>query len=82
MIKPAYDPTDPRYYDAKDLRAEVERVFRLCADCRLCNKFCGSFPHIFDVIDRELTDDKYGDVDMTRLPAKDVARAATSGDAE
>ena len=41
---PAYDPTDPRYYDEKDLRAEAERIFGLCADCRLCVKFCGSFP--------------------------------------
>ena len=29
---PAYDPTDPRYYDEKDLRSEVERIFGLCAD--------------------------------------------------
>ena len=25
---PAYDPTDPRYYDAKDLRAEAERIWQ------------------------------------------------------
>ena len=32
---PAYNPTDPRYYDQKDLRKEVERIFSLCADCRM-----------------------------------------------
>ena len=37
--KPAYDPTDPRYYDEKDLRSEVERVFSVCADCRMCVKY-------------------------------------------
>ncbi len=35
-VNPAYDPTDPRYYDGKDLRAETERIFSVCADCRLC----------------------------------------------
>ena len=48
---PAYNPTDPRYYDQKDLRTEVERIFSLCADCRMCVKYCGSFPTMFDAVD-------------------------------
>ena len=59
---PAYDPTDPRYYDEKDLRSEVERVFSLCADCRMCVKFCGSFPKLFDAIDDYCTEGKYAEV--------------------
>ena len=69
---PAYDPTDPRYYDEKDLRAEAERVFSLCADCRLCIKFCGSFPKLFDAVDDYCTEGKYAEVDTKKLKAEDV----------
>lgn len=70
--KPAYDPTDPRYYDAKDLRTESERIFSLCADCRLCVKFCGSFPKLFDAIDDYCTEGKYAEVDTKKLKDDDV----------
>jgi glycerol-3-phosphate dehydrogenase subunit C len=69
---PAYDPPDPRYFDRKDLRSEVERVFSLCADCRLCVKFCGSFPKMFDAIDSYCTDEKYSEVDTKKLKTEDV----------
>jgi glycerol-3-phosphate dehydrogenase subunit C len=69
---PAYDPPDPRYFDKKDLRSEVERVFSLCADCRLCVKFCGSFPKMFDAIDSYCTDEKYSEVDTKKLKTDDV----------
>jgi glycerol-3-phosphate dehydrogenase subunit C len=69
---PAYDPTDPRYYDAKDLRSEAERIFSLCADCRLCVRYCGSFPKLFDAIDSYCTDEKYAEVDTKKLKAEDV----------
>lgn len=42
----------PRFWDAADLRQEVDRVFDICWGCRLCFKFCGSFPTLFDLIDR------------------------------
>jgi len=58
-VNPAYDPTDPRYYDGKDLRAETERIFSVCADCRLCVRYCGSFPKLFDAIDSYCTDEQY-----------------------
>jgi len=70
--KPAYDPTDSRYYDEKDLRAEAERVFSLCADCRLCVKFCGSFPKLFEAIDDYCTEGKYAEVDTKTLKQQDV----------
>ena len=69
---PAYDPTDPRYFDKKDLRSEVERIFSLCADCRLCVKFCGSFPKMFDAIDSYCTEEKYAEVDTKKLKPEDV----------
>ncbi len=42
---------DPRFWDAVDLRGEVDRIFDICAGCRLCFKFCGSFPLLFEAID-------------------------------
>jgi Fe-S oxidoreductase len=69
---PAYDPIDSRYWDERDLRSEVERVFKLCADCRLCNKFCGSFPKLFDAIDSYCTEEPYATVDSTKLKTEDV----------
>jgi len=70
---PAYDPIDPRYWDEKDLRSEVERIFQLCADCRLCNKFCGSFPKLFEAVDGYCTDEKYAEVDIKKFKAVDVS---------
>ena len=69
---PAYDPTDPRYYDAKDLRSEAERIFSLCADCRLCVRYCGSFPKLFDAVDDYCTGEKYSEVDTKKLKTEDI----------
>jgi Fe-S oxidoreductase len=44
---------DPRFWDPADLRGEVDRIFDICFSCRLCFKFCGSFPAIFDFIDQK-----------------------------
>jgi glycerol-3-phosphate dehydrogenase subunit C len=44
---------DPRFWDPAHLRSEVERVFDICWSCRLCFKFCGSFPALFEMIDRK-----------------------------
>jgi Fe-S oxidoreductase len=71
-VNPAYDPTDERYYDDKDLRAESERIFSLCSDCRLCVRYCGSFPKLFDAIDGYCTDEKYAEVDTKKLKTADV----------
>ena len=42
---------DPKFWDTADLRHEVDRIFDICDSCRLCFKFCGSFPHLFQLID-------------------------------
>lgn len=41
----------PRFWDPVDLRQEVDRIFDICWGCRLCFKFCGSFPTLFELID-------------------------------
>lgn len=44
---------EPKFWDPADLRAEVDRIFDICHSCRLCFKFCGSFPRLFDLIDQK-----------------------------
>lgn len=56
-----YDPFHPRYFDEGDLREELTRVYDLCHGCRLCFKFCPSFPTLFELIDR------FDDQDAGRL---------------
>ncbi|MCB0997430.1 MAG: 4Fe-4S dicluster domain-containing protein [Acidimicrobiales bacterium] len=46
-----YDPFHPKYFDESDLRQELTRVYDLCHGCRLCFKFCPSFPTLFRFID-------------------------------
>jgi Fe-S oxidoreductase len=47
----SYDPEEPKYWDADGLAQEVERVFEVCHGCRMCFKYCDSFPKLFDFID-------------------------------
>lgn len=47
-----YDPKHPLYLDEADVRNEMTRVYDLCHGCRLCFKFCTSFPTLFEFIDR------------------------------
>ena len=47
-----YDPHHPKYLDEADVRDELTRVYDLCHGCRLCFKFCTSFPTLFEFIDR------------------------------
>ncbi len=56
-----YDPKDPLYFDEADVREELTRVYDLCHGCRLCFKFCTSFPTLFEMID------KHDDQDAGRL---------------
>ncbi len=47
-----YDPHHPKYVDEADVRTELTRVYDLCHGCRLCFKFCTSFPTLFEMIDQ------------------------------
>jgi glycerol-3-phosphate dehydrogenase subunit C len=46
-----YDPHHPKYLDEADVREELTRVYDLCHGCRLCFKFCSSFPTMFAFVD-------------------------------
>ena len=48
-----YDPLDPVYYDPEDARAERDRTFQICSDCRICVRFCPSFKDLFRFIDAD-----------------------------
>jgi len=51
-VTTTYDPFHPKYFDEADLRGEMNRVFDLCHGCRLCFKYCSSFPTLFEYIDQ------------------------------
>ena len=53
-----YNPNDPKYWDEQALEQEITRTFDLCHGCRMCFKFCQSFPTLFDAVD------EHGDVRM------------------
>jgi Fe-S oxidoreductase len=62
----SYDPNEPKYWDKQALDKEIERVFEVCHGCRMCFKYCDSFPNLFRFID-----DKY-DGDLKKLTAQDT----------
>jgi len=47
----SYDPTEEHYWDPAALQKEITRVFEVCHGCRMCFKFCDSFPDLFSFID-------------------------------
>ena len=47
----SYDPSEAKYWDKDGLDAEVLRVFEICNGCRMCFKYCDSFPLLFEMID-------------------------------
>src|ERR1700722_15224831 len=51
---PAVAPNDERYWDARDLEAEMRRVFEICHNCRMCVGYCGTFPDVFARVDRDI----------------------------
>ena len=46
-----YDPSEDKYWDEAALGKEVERAFEICHGCRMCFKYCDSFPDLFKLID-------------------------------
>ena len=48
----SYDPIDPKYWDEAALNKELNRAFELCHGCRMCFKYCDSFPKLFEFIDK------------------------------
>jgi len=56
-----YNPNEDLYWEPGALEKELERSFELCHSCRMCFKYCQSFPTLFDAVDT------HGDV--RRIPA-------------
>ena len=46
-----YDPLEPSWSDPAATRAERDRTFHICSDCRVCVKLCPSFRSLFEMID-------------------------------
>lgn len=46
-----YDPLGDQYLDEGDARAERDRTFQVCSDCRICVRYCPSFKDLFRFID-------------------------------
>ncbi len=61
-----YDPEDDRYWDAQSLKKEITRIFEICHGCRMCFKFCDSFPSLFSLLDNQ------HDGDVHRLSDEEV----------
>ncbi|MGE3403096.1 MAG: heterodisulfide reductase-related iron-sulfur binding cluster [Vicinamibacterales bacterium] len=62
-----YNPNEAKYWDPQALQKEIDRTFDLCNGCRLCFKFCQSFPVLFEAVDaagdvRHLTREKTEEV--------------------
>lgn len=64
----SYDPNDPVYWEGAGFAKEVQRVFEICNGCRLCFKFCDTFPDLFALIDK-----KY-EGDVRRLERREIDR--------
>jgi Fe-S oxidoreductase len=47
----SYDPAEEKYWDAAALDEEIRRTFEICHGCRLCFKYCDSFPSLFSALD-------------------------------
>jgi Fe-S oxidoreductase len=47
----SYDPSEPVYWSPPALDEELRRTFEICHGCRLCFKFCDTFPSLFALID-------------------------------
>ncbi len=69
-----YDWTNPEFYDAGKLDAELRRVFDICHGCRRCFNLCDSFPRLFDLVD-EAGDSEVAGVSSSAF--KTVADACT-----
>jgi glycerol-3-phosphate dehydrogenase subunit C len=49
----SYDPAEPRYWDRAALDGEVTRAFEICHGCRMCFKYCDTFPDLFKLVDEK-----------------------------
>ena len=64
----SYDPEDERYWEPGALQKEITRTFEICHGCRMCFKYCDSFPLLFELLD------KTHDGDVHKITAGETAR--------
>ncbi len=64
----SYDPSEAKYWDEDALDQEIGRVFEVCHGCRMCFKYCDSFPILFSAIDDE------HDGDVSKLTPRETER--------
>ena len=64
----SYDPAEEKYWRKDALDKERQRVFEICHGCRLCFKFCDTFPSLFALLDR-----KY-DGNVRRITAEETGK--------
>src|SRR5436190_11791977 len=64
----SYDPCEAKYWDERGLAAEITRTFEICHGCRMCFKYCDSFPILFKTIDEK------HDGDVRKLEARETAQ--------
>lgn len=62
----SYDPNEPKYWEPAALAQELTRALEICHGCRMCFKFCDSFPRLFDLLDNK------HDGDVRKLSAPEV----------
>jgi len=55
---PEHNPNASRFWDERDLEQELRRTFQICQECRMCVTYCGSFPILFDSIDKQIESGK------------------------
>ena len=46
-----FDPKSKEFWDPKETRKEVNRVFDICYGCTLCHTLCPSFVSLFQMMD-------------------------------
>ena len=60
-----FDPSNPKYWEKKSLDKEIERTYEICHGCRMCFKYCDTFPILFNFLDKQY------DGDVKKVTEKD-----------
>ncbi|RME14204.1 MAG: anaerobic glycerol-3-phosphate dehydrogenase subunit C, partial [Bdellovibrio sp.] len=53
----SYNPSEEIYWDPQALEKELTRVFEICHGCRMCFKYCDTFPNLFNLLDNKYNGD-------------------------
>jgi glycerol-3-phosphate dehydrogenase subunit C len=64
----SYDPAEEKYWHEDALGKEVQRIFAICHGCRLCFKYCDTFPSLFSLLDQK------HDGDVKKINAEETRR--------